>query len=927
MRRTSPSRLILSILFVCAVLLAIPVAGLLLLSAGPFEEVRRKAAEYFLSEAIDVPVEVKGPVEIGFSLEPTVTLQDIVAVESGLPSDMKTLSIKGISVEVPLLPLLIGHLDLSGLTVDGLKVAIDIPEGRETEVQGVAAIAGFVSNVVHSAASSNFELRDTALDLTDEESGFTVRYGFDAVISKAKADGSIEVDAQGNLNGEPWKFGGDVKPLADGKERTFDFTAQQAGLSAALSGDYTFGSVGDVVDLKVTAKAPSLEQFLAVYEIKGSLLGTGDLSGRISGPIEALKLSDLMLKLGLDSGDVYTLSGGIDDLSAATGFNLVLDGEIPPPKLSKGEKPPLFDVAVTGFTGRLEGSHLGVLVRDFRIRTNALNATVNDIGPITAERLYKDKDGRLGLYDLLILAGDAKRPSLRITGTVRDVIDFKGVDLKGKIDIPTADVFDLIAEKRVTELGHLTGDIALSDADGSLGLESLSAKVTDSKLIKLGVDLVFDDVRKADELKLATHLDIPDFESLAEALGSKVADIGSIKFDGTVSGSNKKIEMAGTALAGQTTIKGALSGAFTKDKPSVSGSISSPLLHLGDMRKLHAVGVTYMENVDHKDVDAVDYSKALDTVSVDLKIDVAKIAGGGSGASHIKGRVAYLEGVVGLDPLSLTYLGGRATASGKIDTGKKPSTFAMKGRVESLRIGTILKEMKVDFPVRGSINVKYDLSGSGNSLVEISRTLSGSATSSVRDGWVGSDLINLTGMSVPAWLLSRGRGGGAELVCVVAPFGFNKGRGTTHGLVFQTREVQIVGVGYVDLRRDAIDLRFKPQPMRRELIKVTQPFAIQGRLSHPQLRLEGAPVLSAVAGTLAFPFNALDRIIQPRADAPDRRPCQIIRTSTRESREAERGRGGRGPLGLGILGREGERGTERERRPAREGLFGRERRR
>ncbi|HBF60831.1 MAG TPA: hypothetical protein DDW48_05160, partial [Methyloceanibacter sp.] len=85
-------------------LLAIPVAGLLLLSAGPFEEVRRKAAEYFLSEAIDVPVEVKGPVEIGFSLEPTVTLQDIVAVESGLPSDMKTLSIKGISVEVPLLP-------------------------------------------------------------------------------------------------------------------------------------------------------------------------------------------------------------------------------------------------------------------------------------------------------------------------------------------------------------------------------------------------------------------------------------------------------------------------------------------------------------------------------------------------------------------------------------------------------------------------------------------------------------------------------------------------------------------------------------------------------------------------------------------------------------------------------------------------------
>lgn len=916
MRHKSLSRLILRILFICVVALAIPVAGLLLISAGPFEEVRRNAAEHFLSAALDVPVEVKGPVEIGFALEPKVTVQDIVAVESRLPTDMTDFSIKAIDVEVPLLPMLTGHVDLSGLNVDTLKVAIDIPPGRNTELQGVEAIAAFVKNIVHSAVSSNFELHDTILDLTDQESGFTLRYGFDAIVSKAKDDGSIRVDANGHLNDEPWKVAGDVKPLVAGKKRTFDFSIDHPGIMAEFAGDYTFGSVGDVVDFTAKAKSPTLENILKIYEIKGQLDGTGDLSARVSGPLEALKLSDLMLKLSFESGDVYTVSGGIDDLSALTGLELAFDGKLKPQENPDSEVWPFLRIAITGFSGKLRGSSDGVLVRDFTIDTTALDTTLSTLGPITAERLFKDKEGRLGIYDVLILAGDSSRPGLRITGDIKDIIDFKGIDLKGVVDIPTTEFLDLTVKKEVQGLGRFTGDFAVSDTDGSLGLEMLSAKVTDSKLLALSLDLSFDDVKTGDDFKLSTKLDVPDFEALAKALGSNVSDVGQVKFDGTVSGGTNRIDLAGTALAGETTIKGALSGGVSDGKPSFSGSLSSPLLHLSDMKKLHAVATTYLKNVNEKDLDVVDYRDMWDDLPVDLEIDVARIAGGGTDASHIKGRVTYLAGLIGLEPLSLTYLGGRATASGKIDTRKKPTSFALKGRVDRLRIGTILREMKESLPVRGTLNVDYDLSGSGDSVAEIPRTLNGSVTSSLRDGWVGTDLINLTGMSLPAWLLSRGQGGGAELVCVVAPFAFREGRGTTHGLVFETREVQIVGVGYVNLRRQTIDMRFKPQPLRRELIKVTQPFAIQGNLDHPKLHLEGAPVLNALAGSIAFPFNALDHIIQPKMGEVRHRPCHVIHTRASEQRGVrgrETERRSRGPLGLGILGGEPDRARERRR--------------
>ena len=58
----------------------------------------------------------------------------------------------------------------------------------------------------------------------------------------------------------------------------------------------------------------------------------------------------------------------------------------------------------------------------------------------------------------------------------------------------------------------------------------------------------------------------------------------------------------------------------------------------------------------------MDYSKVWQTLLVDFEIAVAKIAGGGDGASNIKGRVTYLAGVIGLDPLTMTFLGGSASA-------------------------------------------------------------------------------------------------------------------------------------------------------------------------------------------------------------------------------------------------------------------------
>ncbi len=223
--------------------------------------------------------------------------------------------------------------------------------------------------------------------------------------------------------------------------------------------------------------------------------------------------------------------------------------------------------------------------------------------------------------------------------------------------------------------------------------------------------------------------------------------------------------------------------------------------------------------------------------------------------------------------------------------------------MSNLPIGKVLEQMKAGYPVKGALHATYDLSGAAGTEAQIPRSLNGSLTMSLHNGQIGTSLLDLTGMTLPSWLLARGeRGNQTTLTCAVAPFAFKNGRGSTNGLVVETKNVQVVGAGFVDFRAKSIDLRFRSQALQRQFIKIAQPFAIQGTLSSPRLSLSGAPVTGAAVGTLALPLNLLDTIVLPRAQESRRVPCRVPQPTAGGGGSSEPKRGSRGPLGLGILG-------------------------
>jgi hypothetical protein len=156
MRSSSPLRLFFRVLFLGWVILPVPVMALAVLYAETFEPLRRTTVERLLSTAIDADVEVKGPIRISSGWTPTVTIEDIVAVGGNSQRDLKSLSVRAMRLQVPVLTLIAGSPQVHALVVHGLNLSIAVPEGRAEEEESDVSLAALVSDFVSYPVAGDF---------------------------------------------------------------------------------------------------------------------------------------------------------------------------------------------------------------------------------------------------------------------------------------------------------------------------------------------------------------------------------------------------------------------------------------------------------------------------------------------------------------------------------------------------------------------------------------------------------------------------------------------------------------------------------------------------------------------------------------------------------------------------------------------------
>jgi AsmA family protein len=645
-----------------------------------------------------------------------------------------------------------------------------------------------------------------------------------------------------------------AEPAPDGRlRRRFVITAALRGIDETIQG--FLDADGSALEARVQIDVQALGDLLATLGLRRQLEGTGQLQLVVAGPVDDLAAEDISLVVELETGEQLRADGRIADLSRLSGIELgfaanLTDTAGVAPRASAALK-----LDLEALRGEVKGSAAALTLEGLVFSTNLTAADIQEIGPISVDRLVRDDEGRLALSGVRILAGDPQAPSLDLSGRIDDLLGRSGIAFEGRFDL---DIIDLATDLPAPAgLGRLQGTLAFSDASGRLQLERLDARQVGGGPLGLTVEKL---AVGSGELSspITVNLDIPDLDALAAVQGAAPIGGGSAGFSGTIELA-PDFKVFGRGHVGSSPVWLDLSEDVVDDQLVLRGGVKSPALRLGDLPRMSNLAKLW-PRAEVEDTGATgDQLRARIDAELDTEATIVDAAGAACGDFVTK--LTLRDGAAVLRPLRLDYLGGRADAELSVGIEQDQPPWRLEARIQSLDTGELLTELGARPLLVGNLDADLDLSATGPDRKALMASLDGEIEVLMGEGRIGSRLIDLTAQDIVAWLFSSGSG--TRLACAAARLVFTAGRGRLDGLILKTENIQLLGAGAIDLRSETMDLDFEPRPMRGRLLPAVTSFRVQGPLTAPTVTVSspGGVAGRAVVETLTLPFNVLGALL------------------------------------------------------------------
>lgn len=855
--------------------------GLMAVLYSPFfNDVRKNIAIVLLQQFFDRDVKVAGDVEVQVGKLITIGLRDMQVERDSDATDSNWHSIQHARFSFALASVIRGDFDVIALSLSGLKLDFSPGSADDVDTQkfSLRDFAFLPSTFLSLSVSQQLMVRNVSIVRQNDPNGWNTNIVIAQSSSIYQSDlGKIEVSAEGTFNGVPLQLSGhftDPDRVAE-KDGFGDFKLSMSapGLQTSIDGRLNVATRIAAMDAALDMSTDSIGELLEMLKLKRVVEGNGQLTMKLAGPLDKLVAGKVDFRANTKDGDRLEVTGRISDLSGGEGIDLFFKAALKGSSMTGGTVPSSFDVELKAAHGKISGGIDGIILKELVLSTNIASANLRDIGPISVDRIVRDKSGRIALGGIRLVQGPADDPVLDLSGDLKDTLDLSGLSMKGKFNL---DVTDILTGKRgAADFGRLRGQLTISDASGQLRLDTLKAHVAKSKLVSLDLRKPAPGKGKDRRDAVKVDLKIPDFNAFATTLGIQARKVGIVSFDGLLQSDDGAPAVRGDVLVGKTKFAANIKMQERKGHPFVSGKVSSELLRLRD---LLAAADVYSLLSKRRPV-VVELEKDFTSqIRVAIELAVSKISGGRNQPSGIKAKFMYGNGVAKLDPVRMSYLGGKVEGKVKVDTRGKVPAVALDGQVEGMNVGVLLQEFDAPALATGSLHANLDLKTAGAKLNAMARSASGTLTVSIWDGTLANRLVDLSGQDLVSWIFSGDvEKDGATLECLVFDVQFKDGRGSFKSLVFETKNVQLVGSGKMNFANDNIDLKFQPRPKHHELVEIVTPFAITGKLSSPSVEVRSGDVAGrAVEETLTLPLHLLGALLpgQGSKDA-QHRPCVV----------------------------------------------------
>ena len=214
-------------------------------------------------------------------------------------------------------------------------------------------------------------------------------------------------------------------------------------------------------------------------------------------------------------------------------------------------------------------------------------------------------------------------------------------------------------------------------------------------------------------------------------------------------------------------------------------------------------------------------------------------------ATHVVLKDSQLR----LQPLTFGVAGGRVSADILLDGRTKPVRGNMVIDVQGLALARLFPESQAMKESLGTLYGRAKLNGRGESVADLLGTSNGQIDLAVNGGRVSLLLVELLGLDLAEAVMLLGtRNRQIGLRCAVADLTVKDGVATPQAFVIDTSDTVVTVAGPIDLRREHLDLVFRPEPKDMSIFALRSPIHLQGAFKDPAVRPEVGPIAARVAG-------------------------------------------------------------------------------
>jgi AsmA protein len=264
-------------------------------------------------------------------------------------------------------------------------------------------------------------------------------------------------------------------------------------------------------------------------------------------------------------------------------------------------------------------------------------------------------------------------------------------------------------------------------------------------------------------------------------------------------------------------------------------------------------------------------------IDADFRLQAHRVKGLASvPLEDFDGTLRLRDAVLKLDGLKLGVAGGTLLGRATLDARDGETLHShVQTELRGLQLDQLLKGESALAKGAGSVSMKAELRGSGNSIADAAAKADGQIAATMSEGRVSNLLDAASGLAlgrVLALLVTGDRE--IPLNCGATVFEVQKGKGQTTLFVLDTAQTQVIGAGAFDLAQEVFALHVEPKPKKKGLLSLRTPIDIKGTFSRADVVLDKKPLLARAGAALALavvnPFAALLPLIEtgPGKDTP-----------------------------------------------------------